>query len=105
MKTIEKCPCEQCLTKPICRNRKYHYLVNLCEPLADFLHLKKGESYKHTGKSKREIKIHKRRVLRFQTVIKPTGWKIGPEHLTGFHIVLPHSVTLGDGTERNRQEK
>ena len=59
----------------------------MCEPLADFLHI---HIYKYNLGSewlKRETRIHKRRVLRFQSIMKPIGWAIGEETEGGFDIV------------------
>ncbi len=82
------CPCEQCLTKAICRNRRYHDLLELCEPLSDFLYLSIPEPHLAGNiRSEREIQTHRRRVLRFQTVIKSTIWRLGEETPNGFNIV------------------
>ena len=75
MKIIEKekCPCEECLTKAMCRNRTYSDLIRMCRQLHDFLYVAElGDRRSHE-----QIGIHRRRVTKFEKVLKPTGWKLG----------------------------
>ncbi len=70
---MKECPCKQCLTIVICRDRKYHDLVKMCDPLWEFLGIVKSG----TKRSRKEIKQHNERALVFEGVLKPTKWRVG----------------------------
>ncbi len=78
-----KCPCEECLTKAVCRHKGYHTLIYMCEPLAKFLNLREG---REDGEAIEQAKKHKENLFKFQEVIKPTGWRVGKQTRWGYQI-------------------
>ena len=74
-----KCPCENCLVKPRCRNRNYHVLYKKCEPLETFLAMNRSLGEYH--------RLHKERVRILEKTLNSHVWKLGGETPGGYHLI------------------
>ena len=68
-----KCPCEDCLLVPACRNKFYGKLHETCPELQNFLAF-------HTN-------LHKERVQILERTLKPNKWRLGKENETLFTVI------------------
>ena len=80
----EKCPCEECLVKPICKERSWDSMKKLfsvnCENLSSFL------GYTSDGGSIADIEIHKKNFKIFYNILKPKIWRI--KHWNGAGYII-----------------
>ena len=64
-----KCPCEECICRPKCRNKTYHTLVKDCNSLWQYINTIPYYSfYQGAGRNEYLEKTHK--------ILKPDKWRI-----------------------------
>jgi hypothetical protein len=78
-----KCPCIDCLVIAACKSKSFHECVK-CKMIYSFIYLEDMPGlFISSNSSERDNKIHKKRVLEFQSVLKPTNWKLGRQDTHG----------------------
>lgn len=77
--TQNKCPCEGCITKPICRHKRYIHMLKDCTLINDYV----GP---FTGVSTRNQKL----MNNMQEALQPTTWYYGlyPEYDEKYPLVI-----------------
>jgi hypothetical protein len=66
------CPCENCLVKPVCRNKHYTTLHRSCNIIEEYLVFNSSE--------------HKKRVKELEKVLKSYIWKLAEHSETAYHL-------------------
>jgi hypothetical protein len=74
-----KCPCEGCITKPICRHKPYAYTLKDCTLINEYI----GE---FTGVENRDQRL----MRNFQRALEPTTWNYAmyPEYDDKYPLVI-----------------
>jgi hypothetical protein len=73
---LGKCPCGECLIKPICRQTIYVDLVRECTIISNYLGFYGPET----------IPKHRKSVIKLFFALKPSKWVIGKMKPEGFQI-------------------
>jgi hypothetical protein len=69
-----KCPCENCLIKPICRNKHYGPLHEECKIIRKYLLIDIEDTK------------HRKRVKILEKTLRSVRWKLGQRTETGFFV-------------------
>jgi hypothetical protein len=72
------CPCKECLTKSICKSKKYSLLTSECPVLLSWL----SKEYKEDN----DVITHRLKVVLLYVILRPTNWVIGNIFDGGFII-------------------
>jgi hypothetical protein len=73
------CPCEECLVRPLCRNKTYANLYTTCNIISDYLYI-------DTIPTKKVTKLHRNRAKRLEKVLRPISWSLGRLSDNGYLI-------------------
>ena len=77
---MNDCPCQECLTKPICRNKPYHTLMIQCSIVQSY-------SYYNSVNIDDIKNKHRRAVMKLVLALDTKTWCItGCRHSGGFRI-------------------
>ena len=79
---VLKCPCENCMCIPICRNKQYMNLFKDCSLLREFLpnyEIANFFSFTEEGRKRIKLIIH---------ILKPTTWKENQPEKEDYAVAL-----------------
>ena len=90
---MNDCPCQECLTKPICRNKPYHTLMNQCSII---------QYYSHYNNINIDVikKKHRRAVMKIVLALDTKIWCItGCRKSGGFRIASIDDPSIASETD------